>query len=88
MWAWSTLLLGVESLAWPVTMMVRFRSSAGRPSDEEMGIILNAVLFGLFSSVFWIAFAIGLFRRERGDEPSSQDGIGTPTPPSRRRSRS
>jgi hypothetical protein len=36
-----------------------------------MGIILNAVLFGLFSSVFWITFAFGLFRREqRGGESS------------------
>jgi hypothetical protein len=91
-WAWSTLLLGVESLAWPVTTMVRFRSSADQPNDEEMGIILNAVLFGLFSSVFWIAFAFGLFRREqRGNEPSSQgDGpaSGTRKPASRRRARS
>ena len=73
-WAWSTLLLGVESLAWPVVTMAGFRSSSGQPTDEEMGIILNAVLFGLFSSVFWITFAFGLFRREqRGGTSSSAD---------------
>ena len=70
-WAWSTLLLGVESLALPVVTMVGFRSSSGQPTDEEMGTILNVVLFGLFSSVFWITFAFGLFRREqRSGKPS------------------
>lgn len=73
-WAWATLLLGVESLAWPVVTMVGFRSSTSQPTDEEMAGILNAVLFGLFSSVFWITFSFGLFRREqRGGEPSSTD---------------
>lgn len=61
-WAWGTLLLGVESLAWPVTEMVRMRA-VSQPSEEEMGHVLNAVLFGLFSSVFWTTFAFGLFKR-------------------------
>jgi hypothetical protein len=73
-WAWSTLLLGAESLAWPITTMIGFRTSSGQPSDEEMGMVLNAVLFGLFSSVFWITFSFGLFKREqRGPESSSPD---------------
>lgn len=83
-WAWSTLLLGMESLAWPVTTMIQIRASSSQPSDEEMGIILNAVLFGLFSSVFWISFAFGLFRREQpAEKPSSQDSR---SPPSRHKS--
>lgn len=78
-WAWSTLLLGIESLAWPITAMVQMRGSSSQPSDEEMGLILNAVLFGLFSSVFWISFAFGLFRREqRIGESARQDNRPTP----------
>ncbi len=73
-WAWSTFLLGSESLAWPITTMVQFRTSSSQPNDEEMGVILNAVLFGLFSSVFWISFAFGLYKREqRPDSTSSAD---------------
>jgi hypothetical protein len=69
------LLLGAESLAWPITTMIGFRASSGQPSDEEMGMVLNAVLFGLFSSVFWTTFSFGLFKRERrGPESSSPDG--------------
>ena len=62
-WAWSTLLLGIESLAWPIVTMVHVRLTMNQPTDEDMGLILNAVLFGLFSSVFWISFAYGLFKR-------------------------
>ena len=77
-WAWSTFLLGVESLAWPIMTMVQMRASSNQPSDEEMGLILNAVLFGLFSSVFWISFAFGLFRREQRIEDSGQDNRSPP----------
>jgi hypothetical protein len=61
-WAWSTLILGIECLAWPILTMWRIRSATSQPSDEEMGTILSAVLMGLFSSVFWIAFSYGLFK--------------------------
>ncbi len=64
-WAWSTLLLGVECLAWPIITMLRIRSVTDQPSDEQMGLILTAVLMGLFSSVFWISFSYGLFKRSR-----------------------
>ncbi len=84
-WAWSTLLLGVESLAWPITVMVQMRGSSSQPSDQEMGLVLNAVLFGLFSSVFWISFAFGLFRREQRAGESAQDTL---PPPGARQSRS
>lgn len=64
-WAWSTLLLGLESFAWPITTMLQIRSGGGDPSDEDMGIILSATLMGLFSAVFWIAFSYGLFTRAK-----------------------
>jgi hypothetical protein len=62
-WAWATLLLGLESLAWPIVTMVRVRSTATEPTAEQMGMILSAVLTGLFSAVFWITFSYGLFKR-------------------------
>jgi hypothetical protein len=89
-WAWATLLLGGESLAWPITTMMRARMSSVQPSEEEMGLILNAVLFGLFSSVFWISFAIGLFRRRSRSTDSvsqDQDIAITPTATRSRRNR-
>jgi hypothetical protein len=54
-WAWATLLLGLESLAWPIVTMVQLRSNATEPTDEQMGTILSAV--------FWITFSYGLFKR-------------------------
>ncbi|MET0513723.1 MAG: hypothetical protein ABW047_00115 [Nitrospiraceae bacterium] len=71
-WAWSTLILGIESVAWPIVTMVQVRLTTNQPSDEDMGLMLNAVLFGLVSSVFWISFAYGLFKRKSaaaGDVP-------------------
>lgn len=62
-WAWATLLLGLESLAWPIMTMVQVRSITTEPTDEQMGAILSAVLTGLFSAVFWITFSYGLFKR-------------------------
>ena len=70
-WAWSTLFLGVECLAWPLFTMVRIRSTTSQPSDEEMGAMLSAVLMGLFSAVFWIAFSYGLFKRAGGEATGS-----------------
>jgi hypothetical protein len=62
-WAWTTLLLGLECFAWPIMTMLQIRSAGGDPSEEEMGAILSATLMGLFSAVFWIAFSYGLFKR-------------------------
>ena len=64
-WAWTTLGLGIESMTWPVVTMIQIRMEGEQPTDEQMGTILNAVLFGLFSSVFWVTFAFGLFKRVR-----------------------
>lgn len=64
-WAWTCLLLGFASAAWPVATMVQVRmeaAGAAEPSDEQMGLILTAVVAGLFSSVFWVSFAFGVFR--------------------------
>lgn len=85
-WAWTTLLLGLESLAWPLTLMIQLKRASEIPSDEEMGTILSAVVLGLFSSVFWISFSYGLFKRAWQPEPSSSKSLGSqnlPQPPKR-----
>lgn len=74
-WAWTTLLLGLESFARPVILMIQLKSASGTPSEEEMGTILSAVVLGLFSSVFWVSFSYGLFRRARATETAT-----TPAP--------
>ena len=65
LWAWTTLLLGLESFAWPLVLMIQFKGQAESFPESEMGTILSAVVLGLFSSVFWISFSYGLFRRDR-----------------------
>lgn len=81
-WAWTTLGLGIESMTWPIVTMVRIRMEGIQPTEEQMGTILNAVLFGLFTSVFWVTFSFGLFKRLRQQNapplPASQD---KPAPP-------
>ena len=62
-WAWATLLIGLESLAWPIVTMVQIRAVTTEPTDDQMGTILSAVLTGLFSAIFWITFSYGLFKR-------------------------
>jgi hypothetical protein len=62
-WAWATLLLGVECLAWPFVTMVQVRMVTTEPTDQQMGEILTAVLWGLPSGVFWTTMAWGLFKR-------------------------
>ena len=64
-WAWATLMLGIESMVWPIATMIQIRQGANQPTEEQMGTILNAVFFGLFSSVFWVTFSFGLFKRAR-----------------------
>jgi hypothetical protein len=84
-WAWSTLLLGIECFAWPIITMAQIRSASTQPSDEQMGTILSAVLMGLFSAVFWIAFSYGLFKRasrkQTGAQPESIEPPSEPSPP-------
>ena len=76
-WAWATGLLGLESLAWPVATMVQVRLATEQPTDQQMGQILTAILFGLFSSIFWLTFSYGLFKRlarSRGEAGSAGAG--------------
>ena len=80
-WAWTTLLLGMESLAWPIVTMVQVRSITTEPTDEQMGTILSAALTGLVSAVFWITFSYGFFKR--AGQPfvtPSTEGTDSPTP--------
>lgn len=82
-WAWATLLLGVESLAWPVATMVQVKLTSdqgAQPTNEQMGLILTAVLFGLFSSIFWLTFSYGLFKRMVWKQPD----VGEPGGETRR----
>ncbi len=87
-WAWSTLGLGLESVIWPLQRMVQLNGVAETLSDDEMGAMLSAVVLGLFSSVFWLSFSYGLFKRAR-EAPMSpmEDSLSTasPTQPVRRR---
>lgn len=73
-WAWSTFLLGLESLAWPMAMMVRMKMAAAEPAEEQMGQMLIAILFGLFSAIFWMTFAYGIYKRLVQDK----DGTAAP----------
>jgi hypothetical protein len=61
-WAWASLLLGLDSLAWPIVTMLRISRLTEQPNDQQMGLILTAVVAGLFSSVFWLSFGWGIFR--------------------------
>lgn len=78
-WAWSTLLLGLESFAWPLILMIQLKASSVSPSEDEMGTILSAVVLGLFSSVFWISFSYGLFKRAGRDDGRRVDGANQPS---------
>ncbi|HKT35161.1 MAG TPA: hypothetical protein VJR03_10055 [Nitrospira sp.] len=76
-WAWSTLLLGLACLAWPMATMLQIRSGGAEPSDAEMGAILSATVMGLFSACFWIAFSYGLFKRAGGGPATARSEAGS-----------
>jgi hypothetical protein len=90
-WAWTTLLFGAESLAWPISMMARIKLAGLDPTEQQMQDMLTAILFGLFSSIFWFTFAYGLFKRALAPERSGREstveagGAAGGTPPGRRR---
>ena len=77
-WAASTLLLGVESFAWPIMQMADIQKLGPEPPLEELQRIFTAVLFGLFSGVFWMTFAYGIFKRTRGTNTPSTRSVPTP----------
>lgn len=73
-WAAATLLIGLESLAWPVVTMVQISGLTANPTDEQMTEILTSVVGGLFSSIFWLTFSWGIYRwttRGRHDGPAT-----------------
>lgn len=62
-WMWTTGLIGLESLGWPLVTMLQVKMAGREPTEQEMGIILTSILFGLFSSIFWLTFSYGIFTR-------------------------
>ena len=64
-WMYTTFLLGVESIAWPLQMMGELQTLGPEPPMDDMQRIFTAVLFGVFSGVFWLTFAYGIYRRTR-----------------------
>lgn len=74
-WAWSLFLLGLESLAWPFQMLGELSSLGPEPPLEDMQRIFTAVLFGLFSGVFWLTFAYGIYRRIQGKLVTNRDTV-------------
>jgi hypothetical protein len=83
-WAWATLLVGLESLAWPIVTMVQVRSTATEPTDEQLGMMLSAGLTGLISAVFWITFSYGFFKRGRQPIGASSTDATESHPPTSR----
>jgi hypothetical protein len=77
-WATSTLLLGVESFAWPIMQMTDLQKLGPEPPLEELERIFTAVLFGLFSGVFWMTFAYGIFKRTRDKNSPTAPSITAP----------
>ena len=71
-WGWATLLLGLESLAWSILTMVRVRMDTGEPTDQQMGDMLTAILFGVPSAIFWLSFSYGIFNRVWRQETESR----------------
>ena len=70
-WAWTTALLGVESLALAVVTMMQGKLVGREPTEEEMVSMLTAMLFGLFSSIFWLTFSYGIFKKFVRTDPNS-----------------
>ncbi len=90
-WAVCTLLLGVESMAWPLMQMADLQKLGPEPPMEELERIFNAVIFGLFSGVFWMTFAYGIYKRTSGSIshhpfPAPSSG-NTPKKKSKKKSR-
>jgi hypothetical protein len=82
-WAWATLFLGIESLAWPIVTMMQVRMAEAEPTEQQMGLILTAMLFGLFSAIFWMTFAYGIFKWMR----KKTDSTSEPAKPTKGKSR-
>jgi hypothetical protein len=79
-WAVSTLLLGLESLAWPVLQMADIRKLGPEPPLEDLQRIFTAVLFGLFSGVFWMTFSYGIYKRIRSQQKPPETSKSATSP--------
>ena len=87
-WAICTLLLGVESLAWPMMEMTALQQLGPEPPMEDLERIFTAVIFGLFSGVFWMTFAYGIYKRTQGPIIHSSFPIpGSSSPPKKKKSK-
>ena len=87
-WAVSTLLLGLESLAWPVLQMADIRKLGPEPPLEDLQRIFTAVLFGLFSGVFWMTFSYGIYKRIRSQHKPSEPSKNVPPPGEKKKKKS
>ena len=87
-WAICTLLLGVESFAWPMMEMTALQQLGPEPPMEDLERIFTAVIFGLFSGVFWMTFAYGIYKRTQGPIIHSSFPIpGSSSPPKKKKSK-
>jgi hypothetical protein len=51
----------------------RMTPEGAQPTDQQMGLILTSMLFGLFSSIFWLTFSYGIFKRMVWKEPATSE---------------
>ena len=87
-WAICTLLLGVESLAWPMMEMTALQQLGPEPPMEDLERIFTAVIFGLFSGVFWMTFAYGIYKRTQGPIIHSSFPVpASSSPPKKKKSK-
>ncbi len=84
-WAWSTMLLGIESLAWPFLTMSQIPDLGPEPPLEDMQRVFTSVLFGLFSGVFWLTFSYGIYRRIHPKAPQSESPSSRVPSPSKKK---
>jgi hypothetical protein len=87
-WAVCTLLLGVESFAWPMMEMTALQQLGPEPPMEDLERIFTAVIFGLFSGVFWMTFAYGIYKRTQGPIIHSSFPVpASSSPPKKKKSK-
>lgn len=89
-WAWTTLLMGVESIGWPLWLMFQVKQSGIEPTEDHLQTLLTAALFGLFTSIFWFTFSYGLFRwaaRETAQPAPTAAATTSPAQPNNRKKR-
>jgi hypothetical protein len=86
-WAICTLLLGVESMAWAMMQVTDLQKLGREPTMEEMENIFPAVMLGLFSGVFWMTFAYGIYKRIQGPIIHNPFPVPTSSSPPKKKSK-